>query len=157
VKFKVAATGGTFDHLHKGHQALIAKCFEVADAAVIGVTTDAFARKQGKRPDLSFRRRVRELEAYIAHAYPGRRFGVYPLDDFFGPGIASPEIEAIVVTRETAPRVSMANELRAKKGYPPLQVVVVDYVLADDGSPISSTRVRKGEITGGGALLRKGL
>ena len=84
------------------------------------------------------------------------------LDDYFGPGIASPEVEAIVVTRETAARVPLANKLRENNGFPPLEVVTVDFVLAEDSKPISSTRIRNGEIDAegklkGGKPARKGL
>jgi cytidyltransferase-like protein len=146
LKYKTVATGGTFDHLHRGHAALLSRSFEAGEAVVIGVTSDAFARKQGKSPDQKYDERVRSLEAFIHSTFPGRRYTIAKLDDYFGPGIASPEVQAIVVSRETAPRVSIANALRKEKGYAPLDVVVVDYVLADDGKPISSTRIRKGEL-----------
>jgi len=146
MKYKTVATGGTFDHLHRGHMALLSRSFEVGEAVVIGVTSDAFARKEGKNPDQSYTERVRALEAFIRKAFPGRRYIIAKLDDYFGPGIASPDVQAIVVSRETAKRVGIANALRKKKGYPPLETDVVDFVLAEDSKPISSTRIRKGEI-----------
>jgi len=157
MKYKTVATGGTFDHLHRGHMALLSRSFEVGDAVVIGVTSDAFARKEGKSPDQSYAERVRTLEAFIHKEFPGRRYIIAKLDDYFGPGIASPDVQAIVVSRETAKRVDIANALRNEKGYPPLQTVVVDYVLAQDSKPISSTRIRKGEIdTEGKSRRRRG-
>ena len=123
---------------------------------VIGVTSDAFARKGGKSPDQTYGERVAALEAFIRRRFPRREYLVAELDDFFGPGIASPEIEAIVVSRETAKRVPIANALRKSKGFPPLDVVVVDYVLADDSKPISSTRIRKGEIDPQGRVKKRG-
>ena len=146
LKFKTVATGGTFDHLHRGHLALISMSFEVGEKVVIGVTSDEFARKEGKVPDQSYAERVGALEDLISKRYPGRPHLVVKLGDYFGPGIASPEVEAIVVSRETARRVSIANAMREAKGFPPLEVVIVDYVMADDSKPISSTRIRKGEI-----------
>jgi cytidyltransferase-like protein len=153
MKYGTVATGGTFDHIHLGHAALLAKSFEVGDKVVIGVTSDAFASREGKTLDQSYDDRVRALEGLIHSKFPGREYLIAKLDDYFGPGIASPEVEAIVVSRETAARVPIANELRARKGYPPLEVVVVDYILAEDSQPISSTRIRKGEIDREGRLL----
>lgn len=146
LRYKTVATGGTFDHIHRGHIALLAKSFDTGEMVVIGVTSDAFARKGGKRPDQTYEQRVASLTAVIQERFPGRKYLIAKLDDFFGPGIASEEVEAIVVSKETARRVSIANDLRAAKGFPPLQVVVVDFVLADDSKPISSTRIRNGEI-----------
>jgi pantetheine-phosphate adenylyltransferase len=155
LKYKMVATGGTFDHLHRGHAALLTKSFEAGDAVVIGVTSDAFAKKQGKSPDQTYEERVRALERFIHRSFPGRRYIIAGLDDYFGPGIASPEVEAIVVSGETAKRVHIANALRKEKGYPPLETVVIDYVLAEDSKIISSTRIRKGEIDSEGRLTAR--
>jgi pantetheine-phosphate adenylyltransferase len=155
MKFKTVATGGTFDHIHRGHFALLTKSFEVGEAVVIGVTSDEFARREGKSPDQSYLGRVKALEEFIHTKFPGRRYIIAKLDDYFGPGIASREVEAIVVSKETASRVPLANSLREEKGFPPLEVVVVDYVLADDSKPISSTRIRNGEIDFQGKLLKR--
>ena len=155
TRYKIVATGGTFDHLHRGHTALLSRSFEVGDTVIIGVTSDAFARKEGKKPDQSYKERVRALEAFIQKGFPGRRHIISKLDDYFGPGIASPDVQAIVVSRETAKRVRIANALRKEKGYPPLETVVVDFVLAEDSKPISSTRIRKGEIDAEGKPTRR--
>jgi pantetheine-phosphate adenylyltransferase len=155
MKFKTVATGGTFDHIHRGHFALLAKSFEVGDSVIIGVTSDDFIRREGKNPDQGYLERVKALEEYIHTKFPGRRYIIAKLDDYFGPGIASREVEAIVVSKETASRVPLANSLREEKGFPPLEVVVVDYVLADDSKPISSTRIRNGEIDFQGKLLKR--
>jgi pantetheine-phosphate adenylyltransferase len=155
LKYKTVATGGTFDHIHCGHVALLAKSFEVGEMVVIGVTSDDFARKEGKTPDQTYNQRVRSLEELIRKRFPGRQFVIAKLDDYFGPGIASPEVQAIVVSKETSKRVPLANSLRQAKGFPPLDVVVVDYVLAEDSQPISSTRIRKGEIDVEGKLLKR--
>ncbi len=155
MKYKTVATGGTFDHIHRGHLALLAKSFEVGDRVVIGVTSDSFAKKQGKNPDQSYVERVHRLEEAIHQDFAGREYLIAKLDDFFGPGIASPEVEAIVVSKETAKRVPLANELRRAKGFSPLEVETIDYVLADDSEPISSTRIRRGEINAEGKILKQ--
>ncbi len=155
MKYKTVATGGTFDHVHRGHFALLAKSFDVGETVVIGMTSDEFARKEGKNPDQSYAERVKALEDLLHTRFPGRRYKIAKLDDYYGPGIASPEVEAIVVSRETASRVPLANDLRKAKGFPSLDVVVVDYVLADDSKPISSTRIRNGEIDIEGKLLKR--
>lgn len=153
-RFRTVATGGTFDRLHRGHEALLSKSFEVGERVVIGVTSDAFALREGKRPEQRYRERVEALRSHIRSRYPSRAYVISKLDDYFGPGIASPDVEAIVVSSETTKRVELANRLRAAKGFPPLKVITVDFVLAEDGRPISSTRIRSGEIDEAGRVLK---
>ena len=87
--------------------------------------------------------------------FPGERYEIYPLNDYFGPAIFKGKVEAIVVSRETLGRVTIANEERKKLGFNSLQTVVVDWVLAEDGQPISSTRIRRGEIDEQGNVVRR--
>lgn len=149
------ATGGTFDHIHIGHRQLLERSFEVGEIVVIGVTSDEFVQKQGKRPDHTYEERASQLVDYLDKNFPGRKYVIARLYDFFGPGIASPDVQAIVVSPETASRVPLANRLRAEKGYPPLETVTIEKVLAEDGQPVSSTRIRRGEIDTEGKLVRR--
>ena len=153
TRYSKVATGGTFDQLHIGHKRLLERSFELGDEVVIGLTSDEFARKGGKAPKRPYEGRKADLEAYIMARFPGRRYSIAKLDDFFGPGIASKDVDALVASPETGKRVGLANELRAKRGFPPLELVVIDWVVAEDGRPISSTRVREGEIDVEGRLL----
>jgi pantetheine-phosphate adenylyltransferase len=153
TRYSKVATGGTFDQLHAGHKRLLEKSFELGSEVVIGLTSDEFARKEGKAPERPYAEREAELAAYIKERFPGRRYIIAKLDDFFGPGIASKDVEALVASPETGKRVELANALRAKRGFPPLDLVIVDWVVAEDGRPISSTRIRNREIDEEGRLL----
>ncbi len=154
-RFSRVATGGTFDQLHAGHRRLLQVSFDLGEVVVIGLTSDEFVRKEGKTPRHSYKERRAGLEAYLKAAFPRRRYVIAKLDDYFGPGIASREVEALVASEETGKRVDLANRQRAERGYPPLELVLVDWVLADDGRPISSTRIREGEIDEEGHLLAR--
>jgi len=129
---------------------------EGIEEVVIGLTSDEFARKHGKAPKQPYGQRKAGLDAYIEKTFPGRRHTIAKLDDYFGPGIASEEVEALVASPETGKRVELANKLRRDRGFPPLDLVVVDWVFAEDGKPISSTRIRNGEIDEEGRLVGKG-
>ncbi len=153
TRYSRVATGGTFDGLHAGHRRLLERSFELGEEVVIGLTSDEFARKQGKSPNHSFKERRAGLAAFIGERFPGRRYTIAKLDDFFGPGIANKDVEALVASPETGGRVELANALRAERGFPPLELVVIDWVEAEDGKPISSTRIRMGEIDEEGRLL----
>jgi cytidyltransferase-like protein len=154
TKYSKVATGGTFDQLHAGHRRLLERSFDLGKEVVIGLTSDEFARREGKVPKRPYHLREAELDAYIRANFPGRRYSIAKLDDYFGPGIASREVEALVASPETGKKVGLANKLRAERGYPPLELVVIDWVMAEDGKPISSTRIRSGEIDQEGRMAR---
>jgi pantetheine-phosphate adenylyltransferase len=146
MRYRAVALGGTFDHFHRGHRALIDRAFEVGEEVIIGVTTDEFVTRLGKRPDWPFERRLEAVKRYIQERHAGRRYRIAPLDDYFGPAALEPHVEALVASPGTAERIGLLNRMRAERGLPPAELVVVPYVLAEDGRPISSTRIRAGEI-----------
>jgi pantetheine-phosphate adenylyltransferase len=147
--------GGTFDYIHEGHKALLSKAFESAENVLIGVTTDGFAKKLGKKVDHDYKARVERLRDYLEKSFDERDFQIVPLGDYFGVEIYADDVKAIVVSPETANRVIEFNEKRINLGFKPLQQVIVDFVLAEDGERISSSRIRKGEIDKEGRLLKE--
>lgn len=149
------ATGGTFDHIHAGHRRLLEKSFEVGEYVIIGLTSDEFVARLGKKPDFDYVQREASLRGFIAENFPGRGFKIAKLLDYFGPGIAEADVQALVASPETASRLPLANKIRADKGYPPLELVTVDWVPAEDGRPISSTRIRAGEVDEEGRLRKE--
>jgi pantetheine-phosphate adenylyltransferase len=46
------------------------------------------------------------------------------------------------------------NSIREKRGKQALEIVYVEYVMAEDGIPISSTRIANGEIDRHGRLIK---
>jgi pantetheine-phosphate adenylyltransferase len=152
-KYHLAALGGTFDHLHRGHKALLERAFETSEGVVIGLTSDQFARSSGKKIELGFDRRKEKLVRYLRKTYPGRRYEITKLETRFGPAIYTKEIDAIVVSAETLHTVEDANQKRRELGLAPLRVEVVPMVMAEDNNRISSTRIRAGEIDAEGRLL----
>lgn len=151
-KYRSVAVGGTFDHLHAGHIALLKRAFETGEMVFIGLTSDDFAARAGKRIDGDFEKRKSELVSFLGTEFPNRRYVITRLEKDFGAGIFTPEIEAVVVSSETLPKIPQANEKRKKLGLPDLGVEVVQLKLARDGGRISSTRIRNGEIDSEGNL-----
>ncbi|MDP2841071.1 MAG: phosphopantetheine adenylyltransferase [Candidatus Methanoperedens sp.] len=145
------AVGGTFDPLHEGHKALLAKAAELSrdGELLVGLTSSEMVRN--KSHDVAdYRQRFEDVLGFI------RSQGIEPiivrLDDPYGPTIQE-DFDYIVVSPETHPVALKINSIRRENGLEPLKIVLVDYVLADDGLPISSTRIKKGEIDASGRVL----
>ena len=139
-KYKRVAVGGTFDKFHYGHRHLITKAFEIGESVEIGVTSNVFACKKEGDVD-SCDVRMANLNKFLGTKYTN--FHISRLDDPYGPTIHDENYDAIVVSEETEPTAVKINEIRVSKGMDPLDIVVVSFVLADDGIPISSTRIRQ--------------
>lgn len=151
MKFKNVAVGGTFDHFHKGHEKLLDKAFEIGHNVLIGVTSDEFGGEKGSiEPCL---KRISELEQFLQKF--NSRYVVKKLEEPYGPTIYDDRIDAIVVSRETKPVADKINKIRQEKGMDPLEIFIIDWVLADDGKAISSTRIRNGEIDRNGKVLKR--
>jgi len=146
------AVGGTFQYLHDGHAKLIKKAFEIAqDGKVhIGLTSDEMLQK-GHSVESYESRRAHLLQYLIEKGYPEDRYEVVRLNDPCGPSVEE-DFDYIVVSPETYPVAVKINQLREKRGKGPLEIVYVEYVMAEDGIPISSTRIAKGEIDRHGRL-----
>lgn len=154
--FRVVGVGGTFDELHKGHKALLRAAFNCGERVIIGLTTDRFARSLRKNHEIApYEVRLRNLMRFLEEMGVSERARVIPLDDPYGPAASSQELEAIVVSRETEPKAREINVIRRERGLRPLEIIVIDMVLAEDSIPISTTRIKRGEIDHEGRLLRR--
>jgi pantetheine-phosphate adenylyltransferase len=153
-QYSKVAVGGTFDQLHRGHRALLGRAFEVGEKVVIGLTSDSFVAEMDKpHKTATFDERRRELEAFLAEQGFIDRAEIVPLKDPVGLTITCKGLEAIVVSHETSKTAEAINKKRQSIGFAPLQIVRVDMVQAENDKPISTTRIRHGEIDRNGHLL----
>ena len=149
-KYNKVAVGGTFDKFHDGHKKLLSTAFQIGNKVEIGVTSDEFG---GLKGDIdSCEERMNNLKSFFSDK---SNFIVIPLNDPYGTTIYDGDFDAIVVSEETEPTAVEINDIRVSKGMDPLDIVVVSFVLAYDGNPISSTRIRRGEINQNGNVIRK--
>ena len=153
-KYRKVAVGGTFDLLHKGHICLIKKALEVGDYTIIGLTTDEILRANPKKHFVAkFEERREKLLRFLEHLGVINRVQIIPLDDPYGIVITDSEVDALVVSYETAGRGEEINGIRRQRKFEPVNLIVIDAILADDGLPISTTRIRRGEIDREGQIL----
>ena len=166
-KFKTAVLGGTFDHFHKGHKRLIEHGLSVSKRLVIGVTSDEFVKKI-KNQKSKIKNPTQNLKVFedfwirkssvgeFLEARGRRRYQIIKIDDVFGTTLdRNFPAEAIIISKETLEGAKIINIARKEKNLPPLKIIIQDLVLAKDGKPVSSFRIRKGEIDREGKLLVK--
>jgi pantetheine-phosphate adenylyltransferase len=156
-QFDLVATGGTFDEIHAGHRELLTRAFGLGRSVLIGVSSDNFAAaKKGKnRLRHRFETRVERLVQFIHDEFGNVNFKIKELNDDFGPTSLDRNLQALVVSEETEPKGHEINRIRSSKGFDPLVIVTVTMLKAEDGRPLSSSRIRYGEIDRNGRVLRK--
>ncbi len=147
------AVGGTFDPLHDGQKALLMKACELSRGGelLVGLTSDEMVKNKPHEVD-DYRSRCDEVMGFILAQ------GIAPvivrLDDPYGPTIHE-DFDFLVVSPETHPVGLKINRIRRKKGMREIRIVLIDYVLAEDGLPISCTRIKRGEIDEHGRVLNR--
>ncbi len=145
--------GGTFNIIHKGHRTLLSKAFEVGDHVYIGLTSDSLVENRKGSNIKPFIERKKELESHLESQGLSGKFTVKQLDDPYGPS-AYKDYDAIVVSKETEDNAKKINEVRRGNGLQPLRILTIDLITAQDGLPISTTRIMKSEIDSEGNLLK---
>jgi pantetheine-phosphate adenylyltransferase len=153
ARFRAVATGGTFDEIHAGHVALLARAFLEGDRVIIGVTSDEFVKGR-KKINHDFETRVASLKKMIRKEFGDVKYEIAKLDSEFGPAVTAGDVGALVASAETQAKGKKLNEIRKKNGLAPAEVIEVGLIRAEDGKPISSTRIRAGEIDRDGKLLK---
>jgi pantetheine-phosphate adenylyltransferase len=153
--YRKVAVGGTFDELHRGHKVLLLKAFEIGERVVVGLTSDELVSKMSK-PHLTatYEERRRGLQTFLLDLGLWSRTEVTPLFDSYGSSIRDPDIQALVVSEETKPTAVKINERRLKADLPELKIITITMVPSQNCGPISTTRIRKGEMDREGRLLK---
>lgn len=148
------AVGGTFDGLHAGHQYFLKSAFQKSVRVTIGLTSEKYIRKYKKNKGVSpYSIRYRALTAWLRKEGLAAQAIVVPLHDAFGPVVLGHDFDAIAVTQDNRSVAQEINRIRAERGFLLLSVIEIDLIAAQDTRPISSTRIRKGEISKDGRLF----
>jgi len=170
---------GTFDGLHAGHRHLLSKAFRVGEKVTVGLTSDGFVIKfksQISNPESQtllrqgfggqanpkfkiqkkiqhYEKRIHRLKRWLHEQGFLDRATIIPIDDPYEPAASMPDLDAIIVTRENRKTGEHINVLRQGSTLPPLALIEVPMVSTKDGKPISSTRLRNGEMDGDGRII----
>ncbi len=145
---RVVVVGGTFDRLHAGHERLLRAAARRGGEVRIGLTTESFLRAHPKPGAEHLQpwstRRARLLDWWKKNA-PSIPLRIRPLDSVTG-GTLRREVTDLVASAERRDGVAEVQRARRRRGLPPVHVTWVPIVYARDGRPISSRRIRAGEI-----------
>lgn len=149
-----AVIGGTFEAFHRGHRKFLRTALEGSSWLLIGIMSDEYARNSKGHPVEPYRVRAKNVRRFVKQMGCADRVEIVKIDDPYGPTIDDGELEVLFVTSENRSRGGEINALRRKRGLHPLRILGVKMALADDGSPISATRIREGAIDTEGKVLR---
>ena len=147
-KYRRLVLGGTFDHLHLGHQKFLDKAFSLAEKVNIGLMDNPewLISKKFSLGIESFKKRKSILIKYLKSKQYLERSTIIPLNDIYGNTIIEKNLDAILVTRQTLKNALLINNLRQKKGINKLDIIEIEIQNDKKEQIISSERIRKGEI-----------
>jgi pantetheine-phosphate adenylyltransferase len=127
---------------------MLTTAFAAGRTVAIGLTTSAYLDghpKPGAERIQPYAARRRAVTRWLASRYPADRWTVVPLGDGFGRSVED-GVDALVVSADTLAGGQAVNAERRRLGRKAVPVLTVPLVLADDLRPISSRRIRAGEI-----------
>ncbi|PIC55177.1 hypothetical protein B9Z55_000056 [Caenorhabditis nigoni] len=156
-KYKKVVLGGTFDRLHNGHKVLLNKAIELAsEEIVVGVTDKEMIIKKSLYEMIEpVEYRMRKVVEFVEDVSGEAKCTTEPIIDPFGPSTRIPDLEAIIVSRETVKGGDAVNKRRLENGMSQLEVIVVELVEGSDvilnETKISSSSRRREDL---GRLLR---
>lgn len=146
MKFRLITVGGTFDHLHRGHEAILMEAFRRAERVSVAITSDRMLLDKPLAQQIEpYEVRKQAVIAFLKRQGLLPRAEFQTLNDIYGTAITKSEMDAIIVTRQTLPNAWKINKIRQKKQLKTLQIVTFNLVCGLDRLPISSSRIREGE------------
>lgn len=166
---RITILGGTFTPIHNGHRALLHKAFQTASHdgpgdghVIVGLTDSDVAKKTRNDPEhasqlgpFEARRETLDTELSALAATYSASYEIIRLEDTHGPAATRADVDALIVSPEAKAqrRAYNLNQQRAADGLPRLEIHTAPFVVAEDGTRISSTRIRDGEIDEHGRIL----
>jgi pantetheine-phosphate adenylyltransferase len=117
----------------------------------IGITSDdMIEEKLGDEPEDTFEERKKNIEDFLhsLKRFEDARF--IEINDIYGNAVE--EGKSLLITPESRSNAEKINTRREEQGRKHLRIEVVEKLNAVNDEPISSTRIRSGEIDQNGLL-----
>ncbi|MFH1447667.1 MAG: pantetheine-phosphate adenylyltransferase [Candidatus Micrarchaeota archaeon] len=142
--FRNIIVAGTFNILHSGHKALLAKALSSGKRVRVGITSDSFAKEMKTYKTNPFSERKAAIERFFGKE--AKRIEIVKLEDKYGDATTTTLSDAIVISPETEEIALEINSIRKGNGLEPLHIILVQMVYACDSKKISCTRILGGEM-----------
>ncbi|MFI5265191.1 MAG: pantetheine-phosphate adenylyltransferase [Candidatus Levyibacteriota bacterium] len=148
MKYRLVVCGGTFDKFHQGHKDFLDFVINLGDRVILGLTSDLYIQQYKNGLGIEpFEMRKKVLENHLESLKKKDAVEIISIDDHFGPTLSNEYVfDSLAVTSSTEEMGAQINTEREKKGMQPLPLEVFTLTLAEDGKPITSTRIRNGLI-----------
>ena len=147
------ALGGSFDHFHLGHQALLEAAFSAGKFVTIGVTSDKFVRSKTLASAIEpYSARLAQLERYLKSQGWLSRTTLTQLTRSEGSTLHSRTITALITSPKTKTNAYQINQKRRALKLSPFQIIAAPLIKSTDRRHLSSTRIRLGQVLPNGYL-----
>lgn len=132
--YKTVVLGGTFDRIHLGHKILLSEAaLRATERLVIGVTDESMiSSKKLYELILPVNQRIKEVKDFLSEIDPTLKYDIVPISDPFGPTKSDPDMDMIIVSKETERGGLKVNELRKQNGLPELEIFCIEVVESDE-------------------------
>ncbi|PPQ91402.1 hypothetical protein CVT25_014290 [Psilocybe cyanescens] len=134
--YPVTALGGTFDHLHAGHKILLSMGAYITERKlIVGITEDALLKNKANRHILeNLDVRTEKVRQFLHFFKPEITPDIVPIHDVYGPTGWDPDIQALVVSKETLNGAEAIAAHRKAQNLPPLRTFLIDVISATNAS-----------------------
>lgn len=138
--------GGTFDHLHEGHEFLIKTALRLAHQIEIGLTSqDLLKNKKAHSKLEDYATRKQNLKNFINSFTGLDRVNIVEIKswDDMAKYSQSPDYDGLIVSEETYSNALKLNDLREEKGMDRLILIIIPLIKDKNKNKISSTSIRQ--------------
>jgi len=150
---RVAVVAGTFDRVHVAHIIMLWYAFKLGDHVIIDLMSDEELKgkifNEGIEPYNVRKATIEEiLKTWVKNWNKNKTFEIV---EIHGPYDVITEIENVdylIVSEETLPKAIAINFIRRSRGFREVEIIVIPIIRAKDMRPLSSHRIRIGEIDG---------